>query len=150
MTLPNSFPQDSYKRWLCSSSLNLFINTSTIDEPDNSSCSSKPVNISLVNETLMLSKPCLSVCQRVVQSCPYYLPSSFQTDVTNNDTKEVVYGGYPAFDCPSECLCVCRNKNSICWWYPSMFVHLISYTVHHIVLEAAYHTCDRYSSISAT
>ena len=42
-------------------------------------------------------RPCIGVCEDVLQSCPYYLPSRFQ----NND-KSVIYGGYPAFDCPSK------------------------------------------------
>lgn len=62
--------QDAYNEWLCSTSLTLY----TGDEEE--------------------IKPCLDVCTRVVQECPYYLPSKFQAD------NEIIYGGYPVFDCP--------------------------------------------------
>lgn len=45
-------------------------------------------------------KPCLTVCEEVLQECPYYLPSPYQSDsVLSNAT---VYGGYPAFACPGK------------------------------------------------
>ena len=57
-------------------------------------------------------KPSITVCDRVVQNCPYYTPSRYQSDVSidDNDTgecthermREVAYGGLPAFMCPSK------------------------------------------------
>ena len=68
--------QDAYNEWLCSTLLSLY----SLDANGN------PAEI----------KPCLRLCTRVVQQCPYYLPSKFQQQAEN----EIIYGGYPVFDCP--------------------------------------------------
>ena len=49
--------QEAYDEWLCATFLELYNNT---------------------NGTVEVAKPCLGVCTRVVQQCPYYLPSKFQ------------------------------------------------------------------------
>ena len=54
-------------------------------------------------------KPCYDVCTNVLGNCPYYLPSSYQRNTSDNGgdnpyvTTEYVYGGYPAFACPGLC-----------------------------------------------
>jgi hypothetical protein len=63
----------AYDEWLCSISLSLYSANGS-----------------------ELVKPCLGVCTRVVQQCPYYLPSKFQDGADD----EIIYGGYPVFDCP--------------------------------------------------
>ena len=50
------------------------------------------------------SRPCrcrphLNVCHHVVQQCPYYTPAREQK--VGKDTREILYGGLPAFMCPS-------------------------------------------------
>ena len=88
--------QEYYKQWLCSTKLSFY--NSSLNSMDSASLS----NGSSDGEAGQDGgpdrlRPCLSVCHNVLQSCPYYLPSRFQP----ND-QSVIYGGYPAFDCPSK------------------------------------------------
>ena len=53
------FIQEAYKQWLCATQLPLYVMRNDS------------------NETIR-TKPCLSVCHKVLQRCPYYLPSKFQ------------------------------------------------------------------------
>ena len=83
--------------WLCSTQLPLFkLGNDSID-----GCNASDSKV-LGNDGLcyMRSKPCLSVCHRVLQNCPYYLPSKYQSD--EDLGAEFVFGGYPAFACPGE------------------------------------------------
>ena len=94
--------QDNYKKWLCASNLPFYVNKSNgcVD------CRSAPC---IGNSSICRLKPCISVCHSVLQTCPYYLPSRFQTvpqsldDINrpNSNESEIISGGYPAFDCPS-------------------------------------------------
>ena len=68
-------------------------------------------NFSKINETdpdnSTPCKPHLEVCQRVVQQCPYYTPERLQRLMRNGtsmdeDPREILYGGLPAFMCPEE------------------------------------------------
>ena len=80
--------QEYYKQWLCSTKLS-FYSASLSD-----GSSDGEAGLDGGPDPL---RPCLSVCHNVLQSCPYYLPSRFQPD-----DQSVIYGGYPAFDCPSK------------------------------------------------
>ena len=99
--------QENYKRWLCASKLT-FVNSSGDADSNVSNISSSTFS-SPSNDTFNLEgnvtrmRPCLSVCHDVLQICPYYLPSRFQPKPNGSeDFFQVIYGGYPAFDCPSE------------------------------------------------
>ena len=79
----------------------------------NTKCDNTTV-ATLNGEVVVQRRPCLDVCYGVLQICPYYLPSRFQQDTSNVDEfKTVIYGGYPAFDCPREC-CVCARGSCAC------------------------------------
>ncbi len=43
--------------------------------------------------------PCIGICHDVLRRCPYYLPSEQQD---SEGSKVLIYGGYPAFDCPMQ------------------------------------------------
>ena len=86
--------QEFYKRWLCATKLIFYNATST-----SMGAGVGPARL----------RPCIGVCENVLQSCPYYLPSRFQStnSTSQNESsssipQSVVYGGYPAFDCPSK------------------------------------------------
>lgn len=106
---------DSYKKWLCSTRLkNLYMTPNST-----SSCCNQLATIRSDYGTgvpLCPMKPCLGTCQAVVQNCPYYTPSSFQKDTSTrrNDTTELVYGGYPAFDCPRSSILQEMYSNGSC------------------------------------
>ena len=85
--------QAAYMEWLCSTQLPLF------HDGDCSISSESNVQGS-DQECPARFKPCLSVCYKVLQNCPYYLPSKYQSD--DELGKEFVFGGYPAFSCPGE------------------------------------------------
>jgi len=53
----------------------------------------------LTNNNASLCRPHLNVCHHVVQQCPYYTPARDQK--IGGDTREILYGGLPAFMCPS-------------------------------------------------
>ena len=52
--------QEAYKQWLCATRLTLHMMSDT----------------NSTNSTQL--KPCIGVCHKVLQRCPYYLPSKFQ------------------------------------------------------------------------
>ena len=53
------FTQEAYKQWLCATQLPIYEMRNDTSEPQ-------------------LTKACLDVCHKVLQRCPYYLPSKFQ------------------------------------------------------------------------
>ena len=77
-------------------------------------------NFSRINETdpdnsTIPCKPRLKVCQRVVQQCPYYTPERMQRLMRNGtsmneEPREILYGGLPAFMCPEESNKFCEVK----------------------------------------
>lgn len=91
---------ESYNRWLCFTQYKFYN-----DSECTASCK---------------CKPSIAVCNKVVQNCPYYTPSRYQSDTPSNENdtcedtrdktedekREVIYGGLPAFLCPSK-----DNKN---------------------------------------
>ena len=91
--------QELYKRWLCATKLTFYSSppnsTTTTDDDDDPTSSSDGAGMEESGGPGRL-RPCIGVCEDVLQSCPYYHPSRFQGD------KSVIYGGYPAFDCPSK------------------------------------------------
>ena len=91
---------------------------SSDDDKCQASSKKDMVNVTLTSRAvvqLRLAKPCLQVCNRVVQQCPYYLPSKFQKQ-NQNISEETIYGGYPVFDCPGIIVCMCVSR------YNSMYV----------------------------
>jgi len=86
--------------------MNLYVHSDSLCTNVNDPCPSQSCNDTLVIETLdstvnlVQYKPCLDLCHRVLQTCPYYQPSSFQLRIEDNEFEELEFGGYPAFDCP--------------------------------------------------
>ena len=92
----NFLLQESYNRWLCFTQYKFYN-----DSECTASCK---------------CKPSIAVCNKVVQNCPYYTPSRYQSDTPSNENdtcedtrdktedekREVIYGGLPAFLCPSK------------------------------------------------
>lgn len=56
-------------------------------------------------------KPCLDVCREVTKNCPYFLPSSYQSDRKDDLDNAFVYGGHPAFACPGKSDTIIIAKN---------------------------------------
>lgn len=73
---------------------------------------------SFSNATGCLCKPHISVCQRVLQNCPYYTPARLQSmgsdKVPRGELREILYGGLPAFMCPEEGKPKKKNKKTTC------------------------------------
>ena len=55
--------------------------------------------------------PCIEVCYDVLRKCPYYLPSEMQFD---SNSQVLIYGGYPAFDCPRGETCSYSMSHDFC------------------------------------
>ena len=56
--------------------------------------------------------PCVGICHEVLRRCPYYLPSEQQD---NEDSKVLIYGGYPAFDCPQQINGISYSNSDSCF-----------------------------------
>lgn len=96
-------------RWLCSIKLNWFVLSSERKSSEGKSCTNETVN-GTDGAVYTRILPCVGVCHEVLRRCPYYLPSEQQF---NDDPKVLIYGGYPAFDCPQEdSIASCKNSYS--------------------------------------
>lgn len=84
-------------QWLCAIRLPLF----KLANQTGDSCNSDDIQGTDGN-CYTRFKPCLDVCHSVLQKCPYYLPSKYQFVDEFDLDREIIFGGYPAFACPSK------------------------------------------------
>lgn len=101
-----------YKRWLCATKLIFYTNSTDNATSSNVTSASMGEDGGLPDRLC----PCIGICEDVLQSCPYYHPSRFQSisrdNSSSSNTKSIIYGGYPAFDCPRRNFCESAGREN--------------------------------------